>query len=167
MNPVWVWAFVRPPVYATALYPLGLLKPQAAFIAWQILNLGAMVAVVGLLWRSPAAVLAALACSPIWTSFRQGQDMPLLTLAAAGAIALIERKRMYSAGIVLAFCGIKFHLLLLVPVFLCVRRAWSVAAGLLLGGGVLIGACFALYGRSWMSDYYRCVLENQKHLETT
>lgn len=167
MSPVWVWAFLRPPVYATALYPLGLLKPQEAFLVWQLFNLAAIVAVVALLWRSPLAVVAALSCSPLWTSFKQGQDMPLLVLAAATAIVLIGRKRTYVAGFVLALCGIKFHLLLLIPVFLCVRKAWSLAAGLLSGAVVMMGACCALYGRSWAADYYHCVAENQKHLRTT
>jgi Glycosyltransferase family 87 len=167
MNAAWVWAFVRPPVYATALYPLGLLTPRAAFIAWQTLNLAALVCVVVLLWPSRVAVAATLSCAPMWTSFRQGQDMPLIALAAALSITLAERKRNYLAGLVLALCGIKFHLLLLIPTFLCVRKAWSVAAGLLTGAGSMIGACFVLYGASWIHDYYRCVVENQKHLKTT
>ena len=167
MDPAWVWAFVRPPVYATLLYPLGLLTPGAAFFAWQTLNLAAMVGAVLLLWRSPVAVIATLSCAPLWTSFKQGQDMPLLALAAAGSIALLERKRTYLAGLVLALCGIKFHLLLLIPVFLLACRAWRVAAGLASGTAALMVACFALYGRGWIQDYYRCVTENQRHLKTT
>lgn len=167
MNPAWVWAFVRPPLYATALYPLGLLTPHAAFIVWQTLNLAALVCVVALLWPTPMAVAATLSCAPMWTSFRQGQDMPLIALAAALSIALAERKRNFLAGVILALCGIKFHLLLLVPIFLCVRKAWSLAAGLLTGAGSMIGICLVLYGHAWMRDYYRCVVENQKHLKTT
>ena len=167
MSPVWVWAFVRPPMYATALYPLGLLTPRAAFVSWQILNLAAVICVVMLLWRSPAAVVATLSCAPMWTSFRQGQDMPLVLLAAAVSVALLERRRTYLAGIVLALCGIKFHLLLLIPIFLLVRKAWRVTAGVLTGATALFAACFVQYGPSWMGDYYRCLVENQKHLKTT
>jgi Glycosyltransferase family 87 len=167
MSPVWVWAFVRPPIYATVLYPLGLLTPQTAFVLWQILNLAALTFVVLLLWRSPPAVVATLSCAPIWTSFKQGQDMPLVLLVAAVSVALLERRRSYLAGMVLALCGIKFHLLLLIPVFLLARKAWPVAAGVLTGATVLIGVCFVQYGPSWIGDYYRCVVENQKHLTTT
>ena len=167
MNPAWVWAFVRPPLYATVLWPLGLVRPQAAFLLWQTLNLGAAVGVVLLLWPSPLAVLAMLSCAPMWTSFRQGQDMPLVVFAAALSVALVERRRTFLAGVVLALCGIKFHLLLLIPIFFCARKAWRFAAGLLSGAAFMIGACFLLYGPSWIGDYYRCVTENQKHLKTT
>jgi hypothetical protein len=36
-----------------------------------------------------------------------------------------------------------------------------------MGVTVLLAVCFSLYGWKWPIEYYRCVIENEKHLTTT
>ena len=93
--------------------------------------------------------------------------MPFWLLFIGLSMVLLRRNRGFAAGLVLALCGIKFHLFLLVPVFLLARRASRMAAGLCVGGVLLIVGCFALFGRDWPSQYYTCIVENQKHLPFT
>jgi hypothetical protein len=158
-----VWAFVRPPIYATLLTPLGWVNPRQAFIVWQIVNLAALAVAAWLFWPSFWTPLIAVCCPPILASFKQGQDMPLFLLALAVAAKLMH-KRPVLAGMVLALLGLKVHLLLLIPVFFVMKRAWRMAAGFLAGGALLLAGCFALYGRIWPSLYFGIILENQKHL---
>jgi len=164
--PSFVWAFVRPPIYAAVLSPLGALSPRFAFAVWELLNVAAGFGFVFLLEPSPFGMVMTALFVPLRLSFRQGQDMPLWLLFTGLAMALLRRNRPFSAGLVFALCGIKFHLFLLVPVFLVARRAGKMAAGICTGGVLLVLGCFALYGRNWLSQYYACIIENQKHLSS-
>jgi len=165
-NPAFVWAFVRPPFYAFVLFPLGLLRPWAAFVAWQLANLVALACFQALMWPSRIGLLAMVACAPLWVSFRQGQDMPLLLLIVGVTIFLLEHNRAGLAGAVMSLCTIKFHLLLLVPMFLLAHRGWRMAAGLCLGVAALLIGCFTIYGGDWPAQYSRSMIENQRHLHT-
>jgi hypothetical protein len=162
-----VWAFVRPPIYATALSPLAALPPHAAFAVWELVNVAAVIGFVLVLDPSPFGLVMTALFLPLGLSFRQGQDMALWLLCIGLSMALLRRKKPFMAGLVLALCGMKFHLFLLVPVFLLARKAGRMAAGLCAGGALLIFGCFALFGRNWVFQYYSCVMENQKHLRST
>jgi hypothetical protein len=166
-DPSYVWAFVRPPIYAAALAPWAALPPCAAFAAWELLNVAA---VIGFVFLADASLFGLVMTSlfiPLGLSFRQGQDMPLWLMFIGLSMVLLYRNKAFAAGLILALCGIKFHLFLLVPVFLLARRASKMAAGLCVGGFLLILGCFALFGRNWPSQYYTCITENQKHLPST
>jgi hypothetical protein len=166
-DPTYVWAFVRPPIYAAALSPLGALPPRAAFAVWELLNVAAVIGFVFLVDPSLFGLVMTALFIPLGLSFRQGQDMPFWLLFIGLSMVLLRRNRGFAAGLVLALCGIKFHLFLLLPVFLLARRASRMAAGLCIGGVLLIVGCFALFGRDWPSQYYTCIVENQKHLPST
>jgi hypothetical protein len=125
----------------------------------RVLNLLAIGAAGWLLWPSPWTPLVVVLFPPIIANFKQGQDAPLFVLAVAASAALLDRYPVL-AGLILAFLGIKFNLLLLLPVFFVMKGAWRMAAGILL----LISACFALYGESWPLLYYRLLLDNERHL---
>lgn len=163
-DPSYVWAFVRPPIYAIALSPLGALPPRAAFMVWELLNVAAVIGFVFLVDPSPFGFVMTALFVPLGLSFRQGQDMPLWLLSIGLSMVLLRRNKAFAAGLVLALCGIKFHLFLLVPVFLLARKAGKMAAGLCVGGVLLIVGCFALFGRNWPSQYYTCIVENQRHI---
>jgi len=135
-----------------------------AFFAWQLINLVALTVALWLLWPSHWTPLLAVLFPPLLVNFKQGQDMPLFLLAIAVSAKLMHR-RPFLAGAVLAFLGLKFHLILLLPVFLLMKRAWRMTTGLTIGAIVLIAGCFALYGRGWLPLYFAFILENQKHLQ--
>ena len=92
--------------------------------------------------------------------------MPLFLLAVAVSARLM-RGRPVLAGAVLALLGLKFHLVLLIPVFFVMKRSWRMASGFLAGAGLLVAACFALYGKTWITLYPQFVLENQRHLQAS
>ncbi len=157
-----VWAFVRIPLYATLLRPLAWTSPARALVAL-VLNLLAIGAAGWLLWPSPWTPLVVVLFPPIIANFKQGQDAPLFVLAVAASTALLDRYPVL-AGLILAFLGIKFNLLLLLPVFFVMKGAWRMVAGFAAGILLLISACFALYGESWPLLYYRLILDNERHL---
>lgn len=160
-----MWAFVRPPFYASLLAPLGGFQPKTAFLIWQFVNLAALATLVMLIWPSYEGAFLAVG-SAAGTSFRQGQDMPVILLLVGLTIALLWRHRFFTAGLVLALCSIKFSLFLLIPVFLLSRKMGRMTAGFLMGLVVLAGMCFAIYGRHWPQQYYDCIMMNQALLKT-
>ncbi len=158
-----VWAFVRPPVYATFLRPLAWLTPREAFVVWQAINLAALMIAALLIWPSPWAPILAALFPPLLQSFRQGQDMPLFLLATAVALRTLPHRPIL-AGAALSLLGLKPHLILLLPVLFVMHRTLRLAGGFFAGGAVLIAGCFALYGWAWPRLYIDFVLENQLHL---
>ena len=64
-----------------------------------------------------------------------------MLLAAIASYELASRNRLVLSGLVLALALMKFHLILLVPVAMLMRRAWKMLAGFCAGAaaGVLIG----------------------------
>ncbi len=154
------YAFVRPPVYATLLKPLAWMSPENARIAFVLVNVAAISVAAWLLWPSPFSVPVSLLFLPLVANFRSGQDMPFFVLALAVASRLLE-KRPVLAGMALSLLGLKFHLLLLLPLYFLVRRAWRMAAGFCAGGAALVASCFALYGAEWPRLYYDLVMLNE------
>src|SRR4051812_4984214 len=114
--------YIRPPFYALMLWPLGQMPLRAAYIAWQSLNIAAVLAFVWI-WRLPAAwTLACALFLPLAWNIGLGQDAPLLLLFLAIGARLIQQKSDFAGGAVLSLCGIKPHLLLFVPVVLLAQR---------------------------------------------
>jgi hypothetical protein len=60
---------------------------------------------------------------------------------------------------VLALCAEKFHLFLLLPVFLAGRRLWTGMWGMLAGGTILVALSFAAGGPHWFADFLRVTLD--------
>ncbi len=160
----YAWAFLRPPAYAAAVAPLRLLKPSAAFAAWQLLAVAAVIASVLILWRDPLAAVAS-SLPPVWSALRQGQDAPLLLLCCALSITFAARGAPFWAGAVLSVAAIKPHLLLLLPVLVLSRRAVRFTAGFATGAAVWLGLSFAAGGRAWLKEYSTLVAENELKLE--
>jgi hypothetical protein len=92
---------------------------------------------------------------PIGFSFANGKDIPFVLFWLALAVALMVRGRETAAGAVLALCGIKFHLFLLIPVWIVCTRLWRFARGLAIGGAALVAVSFFAAGWNWPSLYLR------------
>lgn len=145
--------FTRLPFVAGLAWPLTLLSYDSAHAAWMVLRLAALLGFI-LLWPHSPRYLTALACAwfvPLAGAIANGQDVPFLLLW----IAIAERfrdRRPFLAGLALSLCLAKFHLFLLLPVFLWMHRR-RVIPGFLAGCAALAALSFAVAGLGWPAAY--------------
>jgi len=68
---------------------------------------------------------------------------------------------------VASLCLLKFHLFLLIPIWICTRRQWRFGRGLLVGCGVLGVLSFVAGGWAWPLHYWALLREpaNNPYLE--
>lgn len=154
--------YTRLPAFAVLLRPLGKLDYLRAYALWQILSVAAFGAFL-IVW--PARDRALLLCAACWSyplfaDLAGGQDVAFLLLFLAIAWRL-GPSRPFIAGAVLALCALKFHLFLIVPVFLVAQRRWRMLAGAATAASVILAVCFAVAGANWLPEYARFVLQPQ------
>jgi hypothetical protein len=161
-----VMPYIRPPFYALALVPLGLLPYGTAFVVWVS---GQIVLLVGCwIWASRRfGIQAALIGSmfmPTALGIAHGQDcvFPLALLIAS--YALSERGRPVASGLVLGALLFKFHLILLWPLGLAMRRQWKMLSGFVAAGASLAAVSVAMVGipglRAYLALLQNPTLEN-------
>lgn len=152
-----VLIFTRPPFVAALAWPLSLLPYEPAHALWFILRVLAVLGFIAIwpvrwpdLGRLPA-ILAVGWSFPLSFALLNGQDSPFLLLWMAVAERFHDR-RPWVAGLALALCMAKYHLFLLLPVFLLVHRR-RLIPGFLAGCGALAGLSFAVAGLNWPRAY--------------
>jgi hypothetical protein len=146
--------FVKPPFYALLMKPFAQLPFVPAFWLFR----GLVLAGIGLfLWMWPGdRWIAAAACAwslPMAATFTVGQDVVFVLCAGLGAYLLLRSGREYEAGALLGLCGIKFHLLLLLPVLLIRRRLWKTALGGAAVAALWLALSLAAAGPAWLAQY--------------
>lgn len=154
--------YTRLPAFAAVLRPLGKLEYRRAYLVWEALllaSLGAFLAV----WPAPDRGL--LWCAVCWSfplaaSLAAGQDAAFLLLMLA-IVWRLGPSRPFLAGAVLGLCTLKFHLFLLVPVFLMAQRRWRIMAGASVTTGAILAGCFAVAGGNWLPAYARFVMQGR------
>lgn len=146
--------YTRPPFYACLLKPLSALPYLTAYALF------CLVCVASVLWfvvrftrDCPALPLYAAFSIPVAAVLPQGQDTPFLLVFTGTALLLHRAGRPFLAGMMLALCAIKFHLFLLVPLLLVMKREWRTLAGGAAGGGVLLLLTLLLAGPSSLPAY--------------
>jgi hypothetical protein len=145
--------FTRLPFVAALAWPLARLPYDAAHAVWMALRLIAVFGFI-LLWPHSPRWLTTLACAwfvPLAGAIANGQDSPFLLLSLAIAERWRER-RPFAAGLALSLCLAKFHLFLLLPVFLWIHRR-RLIPGFLAGCAALGLLSFAAAGPSWPRAY--------------
>ena len=146
--------FIKPPFYALLMWPFAQLPFVPAFYLFRTLVL---VGVGLFLWLWPGdRWVAAAACAwsvPLAATFTVGQDVIFILLAVFGAYKMLRSEREFSAGILLGLCAVKWHLFLLLPLFLLRRRSWKIVGGGAAVVTVWIAMCFAAGGPAWLSAY--------------
>jgi hypothetical protein len=157
-------AFIRPPFYAVLLSPMGRLPFRTAELIWQALLLAAAAGFIAIWAPRPLSVLLCCWFVPLWVSLIIGQDIPLLLLCAALSVFLIRKDRPFSAGLAIAACTAKFHLLLLLPVLIIAKRLWRFAGGFAAGAGALAALSFAVQGWDWPKRYLDVLKLNESEL---
>jgi len=158
-----VLPFIRPPYYALLLAPLSWLTPASALLAWLAVNAlgwaaGLWATAKGAGIRLSEAAWHGAIFFPTLFAFADRQDVPLLLLPAAAGYYLLARGSQFSAGLALAFCAPKFHLLLLIPLVLLIRKNWRAIMGLGTGAGFLVGISSLLVGPEALAAYLRMLI---------
>ncbi len=150
--------FNRPAFAAYLCAPFARLPFQTAAHLWILANFALLAALV---WKLPAWLPAGAPLRPwlagflpwIW-SIGLGQDTLLISLLAAYSLHLVLQKREIPAGLVLAGCAFKPHLLAAMPFALLAARKRKMAAAFLAAGAALAAISAAVAGstgfREWM-----------------
>ena len=116
--------FVRPAFYAALLAPLSLIPYETALWCWLLLQ--SLLLIGCWLWASRKFGSDALVFSALYLptahGISSGQDSSVMLLILIGAYVLAERGRPFWSGAVLGLALQKFHLLLLLPVAMLLRR---------------------------------------------
>jgi hypothetical protein len=144
-------------------WPLSWLPYRAALLTWAAVNLG-IVFLLGRLLRSYTEGLRQatgiplelylLAFYPLLYVFGEGQDSLLFLLLLVISLRCADAGRGFWAGFVLALALFKFHLVLLIALFVfLLPRKWRAVAGLATGGLLVAGISGALVGPTLPGDY--------------
>jgi hypothetical protein len=154
----------RIPWVPLVLWPLGQLPYPVAHWVWLCVR---MAAVIGFIWIWPHNLrrTTAMAVSwflPVMAALATGQDV-VFALFWIAVWQRLESKRPFLSGLAIALCTGKFHLFLLVPVYLVVHRKWRVIGGASAGVAVLLVLSFVANGWRWPMDYLRVVLNPIVH----
>jgi hypothetical protein len=159
------WRYTRLPCYAALLWPLGRLPFHTAYLVWQALALAALVGFV--LWWKPTSRSTTLLYTslslPVAVTLLNGQDLTFLLLALALSVGWRRQGQPFVAGLALALCAAKFHLLVLLPLLLVTPRHWRWGAGVAAGGAALLGLSFAVAGPAWPAAYYHVLTDPKIH----
>jgi hypothetical protein len=157
--------FTRLPYYALLLSPLARLPYHTAYFVYQGLSLALVVAFLVVFGRQwPETVVLAALSVPLLINFVNGQDVGISVALAGFAILLARGGRDFAAGLVLSLCSIKFHLFILVPVTLLIRRRWRMLGGGLAGGAALWGLSVAAGGLGWVKGFLSVATNPGIHL---
>ena len=158
--------FVRPPFYALMLAPISLLPVKTAFVVWIALWISALVGVSIWAWRrfGPDSLIFCSFFLPASSGIAHGQDCMILLLEMLAAWLLLERRKDRLAGLVLSLTLFKFHLLLLLPLAILLRRRWNLFAGYAAGGTALALLSLAVSGIAGARGYVELI--TRRDLET-
>jgi len=128
----------HPPFEALIFVPLTLLSYQQAFVAWDLLNVGALLGVALLLRRSVGAVrslppwkfvLGSLAFFPVFVCVLQGQDSILMLLLCTLAYHALKREADVLGGCWLGLAAFKFQFMVPLVLLLVIWNRRRVALG--------------------------------------
>lgn len=154
--------FIHPPFEAVAFVPLTFLPYPAAFVVWDLVNLGMLVEVgrilrssTGLLREIPLwiLILVFLAFFPVFATFHQGQDSILLLLLLAIAFRALNRGSDFGAGCWLGFGMFKYHLILVLVLILILWKGRKLALGFAAVVSFLFVISLALVGWHGLLQY--------------
>src|SRR5579863_424084 len=113
--------FMRLPVFGLLLWPIAQLPYSWASPIWELLCACA-IAGFAALWPAKRVWVVTACCwsLPVWMTLAEGQDVAFLLLSLALAAIALRRKQPITCGLVLSLCLAKYHLFLLLPLWLMV-----------------------------------------------
>lgn len=142
--------YIRPSAFVAFFRPLGRFDYWTAFCIWAGLGLCAYFASIILLIRRldlPEFLIPAYASFfPAIVGLISGQDVCVVLLVIVGAWLLLEGKRDWLAGALIALGLYKFNLILLLPLLLIIKRrfraliSFGIAAVLLMASSAALAS---------------------------
>jgi hypothetical protein len=150
---LFLWHY--PPTFHLVVTPLGLLPYGLAFLAFAILNVGALLALVRHVADHRLALLLAIAFPALFINTFHGQNGALNAALFGFGLLLLERRPIL-AGVLIGLLAYKPHLGLLIPFALAAAGYWrSFGAA---AATVLAFCGLATLAFGW--DYWRVFLAN-------
>lgn len=145
--------YMRLPSFALFYRPFTWLPYKWASALWETFCIAGAVAFAwlwptGKRWR----IVAVCWSLPLAMATAEGQDL-WVALVAMAVAARLMRCRPFAAGLIASLCLIKFHLFLLVPIWIVVRRLWRFGGGVVAGGALCALLSFVAGGFRWPLDY--------------
>ena len=137
--------FIRPAFYAWAMWPLAQLPYMAAYVAWLCLQYGMLAWTCFRAWHrfGPPSIIFCVVFWPVAVGIFAGQDSALVLVMVFEAFLAIEQHGYWRAGAICALTLFKFHLMLLVPLVILLRRNWRMLEGYVTVATALTIACLA------------------------
>jgi hypothetical protein len=128
---------VRPAIFAIFLRGLALLPFWYAFAVWYLLQLAALASALYILYRRFHVPLELLPLFGLFVPAAYGpvfgQDPNTVAFLLVASSDLLLQKKERTAGLLLALSSYKFHIVLLIPLLLAIRRRyrtlWWMCAG--------------------------------------
>src|SRR5260370_2260801 len=155
--------FVNPPLFAWLLVPLTILPIPAAYLAWTIVSLAALVWA----WYLAAPytglgkltlLLVALAIWPVLNAFFYGQPSMVIVGLAATAWWLAARGNLIWAGVALAFAtALKPQAVFLVPLAILVSGRSRVFASWAVTGAAIAIMTIAALGSTGLANWWHAL----------
>jgi hypothetical protein len=158
--------YVRPPWFALVLAPLtyfSLVHAYAIWIAALLITLLATWAWASARFGEQALVLAALFL-PANLGICFGQDSAAMLAVLCASYALLTRQKNFSSGAALGLGLMKFHLLLLFPVWMAIEKRWRMLAGFAATGAAFLAAALVLLHPSGLATYIGVLLHGRTEL---
>ena len=81
--------------------------------------------------------------------------MVFVIASLAVATWLVRKGEPYIGGLAFALCAAKFHLFLLVPLWIVAQKRWRFGQGFATGATAMAIVSFAAGGQAWPARYYR------------
>ena len=150
--------FIHPPFEALLFLPFAFCSYRDAFVLWDLLNLGLVVAVAVLLRRTLLAafdirvweiVLAVLAFFPVFANLFQGQDAIVLLLLVVLASRALDSQSDFMAGCWLGAGLFRFQLVIPLILIFALWGRRKVVLGFALAAAATLLASLAIVG--WQS----------------
>lgn len=158
--------FVRPPWFGIALAPLTYLSLVHAYAVWitaLLITLLATWAWATIRFGEAGLLLAALFL-PANLGICFGQDSAAMLAALCISYVLLTREKNFASGLVLGLGLMKFHLLLMFPVWMILQKRWRMLAGFAATGAAFVAASLLLIGPSGLAAYVDRLLHGQTEL---
>jgi hypothetical protein len=158
--------YVRPPWFAFALAPLTnltLVHAYAVWIATLLITLLATWAWATVRFGEQALVLAVLFL-PANLGICFGQDSAAMLAVLCISYVLLAREKYFASGLALGMGLMKFHLLLLFPVWMLFKKRWSMLAGFAATGALFLAAALLALHPSGLAAYAQVLLHGRTEL---
>lgn len=158
--------FPRPPWFALALAPLTSLSLVHAYAVWIAALLITLLATWA--WATArfgeAGLLLAVLFLPANLGLCFGQDSSAMLAVLCVSYVLLNREKNFASGLVLGLGLMKFHLLLMFPVWMILQRRWRMLAGFAATGAAFLAVSLPLMGPSGVAAYADLLLHGKTEL---